>query len=129
MTTDAGAGLPEVELTDEEQRLLLRGLHEWLGPARPTAGLADLLGVDLADFTAQCKRLYADIEAGRPLAARDWAWALAVTEIAFASDVFGTGIHWSVTTGMQDDLTVKVLRSLQRKLRRYARRLDFSARP
>ena len=46
----------------------------------------------------------------------DWAWALLATELAFASEVVGSGYEWSTTTGWSDDTTVKVLRSTQLKL-------------
>jgi hypothetical protein len=46
----------------------------------------------------------------------DWARALLATELAFASEVVGSGYEWSTTTGWSDDTTVKILRSTQLKL-------------
>ena len=36
----------------------------------------------------------------------------------FASDVFGSGWDWSITTGLADEDTIRILRSLQRKIAR-----------
>lgn len=109
----------EVPLTDDERHLLQRGLHEWLGPARPSDALAQLLGLDgAAGFTGHCKELYAALETGRPLLPTHWAFALVATEIAYTSDLLGSGVDWMTTTGIRDAETVAILRPLQRKLRR-----------
>lgn len=42
-------------------------------------------------------------------------------EIVFASDVFGSGIDWSTTVGRTDEETIRILRSLQRKIARSVR--------
>ena len=46
----------------------------------------------------------------------DWRRALLATEIVFVSDVLGSGVDWSTTTGMDDDETVRMLSSVQRQL-------------
>ena len=43
-------------------------------------------------------------------------WSLA--EFVFASDVFGSGIDWSITTGIPDRDAIETLRVLQRKFTR-----------
>jgi hypothetical protein len=58
---------------------------------------------------------------GQPLTPADWRRALLATELAFASDVLGSGVEWSTTTGWRDDETIRCLRNIQRKLARIAR--------
>jgi hypothetical protein len=104
-------------LTDEEIKLLRKGLMEWSGPARCTEEFAVAMGFTNAiSLPAQCSTIRAALVAGERLESMDWARALLATEIAFASDVVGSGYEWSTTTGWSDEMTVKTLRSIQRKL-------------
>jgi hypothetical protein len=66
----------------------------------------------------EARRLKPLIRGGQPLSRRDWRRALIATEIVFASDVFGSGWDWSITTGLADEDTIRILRSLQRKIAR-----------
>jgi hypothetical protein len=43
-------------------------------------------------------------------------------EIVFASDYYGSGVIWPTTAGMQDQESIVLLRSIQRKLVRIAGR-------
>ncbi|WP_440709872.1 hypothetical protein [Herbiconiux sp. YIM B11900] len=56
------------------------------------------------------------IVAGAPLSRADWTRALLATEIVFVSNIVGSGIDWSITTGFTDDETIEALRRIQRKL-------------
>lgn len=107
----------QLTLTDEESRLLQQGLTEWSGPARCTEEFAVAMGFDGTDDLNRrgmwIRRALAAREALDPM---DWARALLATELAFASDVVGSGYEWSTTTGWSDDTTVRVLRSAQLKL-------------
>lgn len=104
----------EVALTDQERLVLNRGLVEWGGPAHCTPSLAKAMGFDsVDDLLTEGYRIATDLEAGRPLTRRDWTRALLATEIAFASDVVGSGAEWSDTTGLDDVQTLRVLRLLQ----------------
>lgn len=104
-------------LTDEEVRLLRKGLMEWSGPARCTEEFAIAMGfVSATDLPKQCVKIRSALVAGEPLEPMDWARTLLATEIAFASDVVGSGYEWSTTTGWSDEVTVKTLRAIQRKL-------------
>jgi hypothetical protein len=47
---------------------------------------------------------------------RDWVRVVLATEIVFISDVIGSGHDWRHTTGLQDDETLRLLRSIQRKV-------------
>jgi hypothetical protein len=107
----------DVELTEDEKRLLSEGLNQWGGPATLTDQLAVAMGFEgVSNFYAQADRIGAVIESAEPLSALDATRALAATEIVFASDIFGAGVEWPTVTGLTDEETIRVLRSLQRKL-------------
>lgn len=106
-----------VDLSDDERRLLQWGLIEWGGPARCTEELAIAMGFQsVRDLLTDGYRIADDIEAGKPLTQIDWARALLATEIVFASDVVGSGHDWIDTVGMPDELSLRALRSVQRKI-------------
>ena len=106
-----------VELNSQEIQLLQAGLAEWGGPAHMTADLAVALGFQgVDDFHAEARRISATIGRSLPMRPADWKRALLATEIAFASDVFGSGVEWSTTVGISDETTIRLLRQLQRKL-------------
>lgn len=107
--------LVAIELADDERALLSRGLGEWSGPAHCTEELAVAMGFQgLAGLYEDGRRLQAALSAGEPLSVPDWRRLLVSAEIVFASDVFGSGIDWSITTGFSDEETIKILRRLQR---------------
>jgi hypothetical protein len=66
---------------------------------------------------AEAKRLRVSLENEQPLVAArldyDWTRSLAAVEIAFGSDVFGSGFEWMTTTGLDDYETLQTLRALQ----------------
>jgi hypothetical protein len=104
-----------VELTDVERRLLTAGLMEYGGPAAGAGVLAPLVGVDGVDaFFLLTDRLSVAIENGQPLSDLDWARALVLTEICWASDILGAASDFS--TNLPDEVALPTLRSLQRKL-------------
>ncbi|MFE0630874.1 hypothetical protein ACFW3D_28430 [Streptomyces sp. NPDC058864] len=39
-------------------------------------------------------------------------------EIVFVRDLVGSGVEWPITTGTDDDATLRILRGIQRKLAR-----------
>ena len=105
------------DLSDEERRLLRSGLSEWGGPARCTEEMAVAMGFcSVQDLFDSAKRLRSAILSGEPLAASDWLRVLLATEIVFASNTIGSGLGWSITTGMSDNESLTLLRSVQRKL-------------
>ncbi len=75
----------------------------------------------VADVHEDGRRLRTVLIAGDPLSTRDWRRVLVATEIVFASDVFGSGCDWSITTGYSDEDTIKILRRLQRTIARELR--------
>lgn len=104
-------------LSDDETALLRRALAEWWGPARCSDQLAVGMGfAGREDLFLQCGRLRDGLKGDVPLSAADWARTLLASEIVFASDLAGSGVEWQTTTGLDDAETIKVFRSIQRKL-------------
>ena len=107
----------DVRLAAAERRLLQAGIGEWSGPVRCSSGLALLLGFDGCDhLEAWLPGAQRAIAAGAPLLPRDWRRCLVLTELAFASDVLGSGYEWATTTGLSDAESVRLLRGVQRRL-------------
>lgn len=116
-TASVDVRLIAIEMGEVERRVLARGLAEWGGPARCTEALAVVMGFgSVDDLLVQLQRLGAALSRAEPLRREDWRRALIATEIVFASDVFGSGLDWSTTTGLSDELTINTLRALQRKV-------------
>jgi hypothetical protein len=119
-------GVPEfaaAELTDEERAFLARGLREWGGPAAPTDDVARLLGFESVRALYDEGGVIASrIRSCEPLTPADWRRALLATELVFASDLIGSGVDWPTTTGFTDEESIRLLRSVQRKLASIARR-------
>lgn len=108
-----------VDLSPAERRMLVRGLNEWGGPARCTQQMAAGMGFrDLEHLLDECRRLSGALASDTPLDRDEWRKVLLAVEIAFASDVVGSGLDWSSTVGMTDEETIRVLRSCQRKMGR-----------
>lgn len=104
-------------LAEDEIALLRRSLSEWSGPARCSDQLAVAMGfASFQDLLAQCRRLRDALGDDAPLSAADWARTLLASEIAFVSDLAGSGVDWQTTTGRSDEATIRALRSIQRKL-------------
>jgi hypothetical protein len=113
--SDRSAG--QLSLTSEEVELLAAGLMEWSGPARCTDEFAVAMGfLNAASLPRACIHIRRAITQNEPLSPMDWARALLVTEVSFASDAMGSGVDWSTTTGWTDELSIKTLRRIQRKL-------------
>ncbi|MEW2382598.1 hypothetical protein AB0873_11010 [Micromonospora sp. NPDC047707] len=112
-----------VDLSSDERFLLSRGLGEWGGPASPTEDLVRAMGfVSMEDlWRGEGRRLRAALDRGEPLTRSQWRKALLATEIVFASAVVGSGWDWSITTGLSDEETIKLLRVVQRKVARALR--------
>lgn len=112
MTTGDLAG---ADLSDDERQLLLSGLMEYGGPAAGAAALAPLVGVDSVDaFFELTDRLSSAIADREPLSDVDWARAVVLTEICWASDILGAASD--LGSNMSDDRALAALRSLQRKV-------------
>lgn len=77
---------------------------------------------DMSDLLDRSRGLQAALRDDVPLAPADWARTLLATEIAFVSDLAGSGVEWPTTTGLTDEATIRTLRSIQRKLAKVVRR-------
>ncbi|WP_331733336.1 hypothetical protein OHU34_44170 (plasmid) [Streptomyces sp. NBC_00080] len=118
MTSSYGTSLSEL-FSEPEVKLLTRALLEWGGPAHCSDELAVGMGFASAqDLLDQCQRLRKALGENAPLGAGDWARTLLATEIVFVSDLAGSGVEWSTTTGYDDAATIRMLRVIQRKLAR-----------
>jgi len=70
------------------------------------------------DMFDQISTLIAAVDDGVDLPALDWTRVLVMTEFVFASNVFGSGLDWSITTGLSDVESMDLLRNLQAKFGR-----------
>lgn len=108
---------PSQVLTGPEVRLVRRALLEWGGPARCSDELAVAMGfTGFSDVVDSSRGLREMLTEDSPIAPADWARILLATEIVFISDLAGSGVEWSVTTGFRDEVTISAIRSIQRKL-------------
>jgi hypothetical protein len=106
-------------LSGGEISLLRRALLEWGGPARCSDRLAIGMGfASSQNLLEECRRLRDALRDSTPLAPADWARTLLAVEIVFVSDLAGSGVEWQTTTGLGDEMTILMLRSIQRKLAR-----------
>jgi hypothetical protein len=107
-----------VDLTQDERYLLTRGLAEWGGPASPTDELARAMGFLSSEdlWQGAGSQLQKALRRGEHLTRQDWQRTPLATEIVFASAVVGAGWDWSITTGLSDEQTIKLLRTIQRKV-------------
>jgi len=114
--------LVAIDLTDEERSLMLQGLNEYGGPVprEVPSLLAPLLGLSTIDeFWTLQERLIIGIGAKAPLSDLDWARAVFLTEISWASDVIGSGIDFK--TSVRDENAAPLMRSIQRKVSTHER--------
>lgn len=113
----AASDLVHVELTEYERRVLRQGLVQWSGPAALEEPMAIAMGfASKADFFTTAKELVTRLEQKAPLRRIDWKRVLLATEIVFVSDVVGAGYEWETVTDLDDDETLRTLRSLQVRL-------------
>jgi hypothetical protein len=107
-----------VDLTPSERDLLAQGLEVWGGPASPTDELAQAIGFQSGEdlWRGKGRELRDALRLGEDLTREGWLRTLLATEIVFVSDVVGAGTDWDVTTGLSDEETIKVLRTIQRKI-------------
>jgi hypothetical protein len=113
----------KLDLSEREREVLVSGLHEWGGPCSMTDDLARAIAFPSADdFYTDRGRLLLALREGEPLSDDDWHRVIAATEIAFISDVVGSGRDWSICTGFRDDETLALIRGIQDELRGCRRR-------
>ncbi|MGB9304626.1 MAG: hypothetical protein WCB92_13410 [Mycobacterium sp.] len=108
--------LVAIDLTDDERTLMVQGLNEFSGSAHRAALLvAPLVGLSTKEeFRGLTRRLLDTIDDKAPLSDLDWARAVFLTEIAWASDVIGSGIDFA--SSVRDEKAAPLMRSIQRKV-------------
>lgn len=116
----AAADRITIELTDEERKLMVLALNEYAGLAQHAYQLlCPVVGQSNQNEWYQLTtRLKEAIREQEPLSDLDWARALFLTEISFASDLVGAGLHFGPAA---DESWFRVLRSIQRKISNYDR--------
>jgi hypothetical protein len=117
----------QVNLTTEERAFLRHGLAEWWGPARCTDQLAIGMGFEGRDHLHEdVARLREALKVGEPLSHEDWRRVLLATEVVFVSDVVGSGLDWSISSGFSDSDSIGLLRGIQRKMPRWRQTFQFT---
>jgi hypothetical protein len=107
-----------IELTDEEHEFILRALSEFGGTASYSPFPIKILGVSTDDeFEELMDRLRKAIWDREPISYLDWARTQLLVEMCWASDIIGSGTEFTYT--YRDELAAPLMRSIQRKLRRY----------
>lgn len=129
----AGVTLPSVTapvavpLTAEERTFLRHGVVEWWGPARCTDAFAVAMGFQSREHLHDdIARLRDALDAEMPMLPEDWRRLLLAVEVVFVSDVVGSGLDWSVTTGFPDGDSIALLRGIQRKMPRWRSSFQFT---
>ena len=117
---DASSATANPDLTDAERQFILMGLRQWRSAA--TGAPLPIKALDLApswpEFDALTQRLSDKIEHQQPLTTLDWTRVLLLVEQAWASELLGAGLDFAIVTSIPDDDAIKLLRDVQRKLRR-----------
>jgi hypothetical protein len=108
--------LVAIDLTDDERTLTVQGLNEFSGSAHRAAPLvAPFVGLSTKEeFCRLTRRLLDTIDDKAPLSDLDWARAVFLTEISWASDVIGFGIDFA--SSVRDEKAARLMRSIQRKV-------------
>jgi hypothetical protein len=111
--------LISIDLTDDERDFMRTALTEFGGTASYKPFPIKILGVSTDDeFEDLLTRLRIAIADKEALSELDWARAQLLTEMCWGSDMIGSGIDFKYSC--RDEQAVPLMRSIQRKLRRYA---------
>ncbi|GAB4004616.1 hypothetical protein GCM10028772_11020 [Nocardioides ultimimeridianus] len=107
--------------------MLRAALLDWGGPANPTDEIAVAMGfADAATLSRDAWALWKRIEETGALSLADWRRVLLAVEVVIVSDVVGSGLDWSITSGISDEESIDLLRGLQRKLPRWRNSVQFA---
>ena len=112
--------LVDIDLTNTERELMVQVLNEYAGTAQQAFELmAPVVGRSSEDEWANYVfPLKQAIKRKEPLSELDWARALFLTEVGFASDLVGSGRRFGRRA---DEFWIVELRSLQDKISNYHR--------
>jgi hypothetical protein len=110
--------LIDIELTDDERDLLSHGLNEYGGSIHYKPVMTRALGLpDRASFDTLLHRLRRAIWRKEPLSKLDWARAVFLTEVSWASNLVGSGLDFR--SNFHDDEAAPLIRSIQWKIGRH----------
>jgi hypothetical protein len=110
--------LIDIELTDDERDLLSHGLNEYGGSIQYKPVMTRALGLpDRDSFDALLDRLRRAIWRKEPLSKLDWARAVFLTEVSWASNLVGSGLDFR--SNFHDDEAAPLIRSIQSKIGDY----------
>ncbi|MEE6137974.1 hypothetical protein SKC41_16800 [Mycobacterium sp. 050128] len=110
--------LIDIELTEDERRLLFHGINEYGGSIQYKSVMTRALGLaDRATFYALIEQLLNAIGQHQPLSKLNWARAVFLTEVSWVSTLVGSGLDFA--TNFRDDAAAPLLRSVQRKINRH----------
>jgi hypothetical protein len=103
-----------VDLTEDERDFMLFALTEYGGSASYKPFPIFIVGSSTsAEFDALVQQLRVALAHHAPMAKLDWARALLLTEISWASNLIGAGLDFA--TSYRDEEAAPLLRSIQRK--------------
>lgn len=114
--------LVAVDLTEDERDFIRQTLEQWGWSASqkpfPFQVLALSTWQEFGDLVVRLTRAISD---GESMTDLDWARALFLTEITWASSLIGSGLDFEIVTRFSDAEAVGLLRSVQRKIGSYSR--------
>lgn len=106
-----------VDLTADEETLLVFGMLDWDGPANPTDAVARALGFSgVENLLSEGARIAQALRAHQALDVADWTRALASASLIFGSDLLGIGDEWTSIHGHDDQYWLSLLRRLHLKV-------------
>ena len=104
-------------LTEQERHFIWTALIQWRSAASDAPLPVHALGYSgWPEFDTDVDRLRDAIARRGVLSDRDWGRVLLLTEIAWCSDLIGTGTEFALVNGIPDEHAITLLRSIQRKI-------------
>lgn len=114
--------LVAVDLTGDERDFIRQTLDEWRRSAAGKPFPFQVLGLSTWEqFGELIVRLERAVTDREPLTDLDWARALLLSEVTFASSLIGAGLDFEIGTRFSDAEAMGLLRGLQRKIGGYER--------
>lgn len=101
----------------DEREFFARTLEQCGGPAQVTDALAAFIGfTDAGDMVKRCYGIADRVRRDGRIDAADLERGQLACEILFSSDIYGSGLDWVATTGLEDADAIGLLRRIQVKM-------------